>query len=58
VRAPVAGVLAVFLVYVSIAGGRTPQLAPSQLQGHRGKVSLVGRVVDATEQRFRFQARG
>ncbi|HTS72734.1 MAG TPA: cytochrome c maturation protein CcmE [Gaiellaceae bacterium] len=41
----VAGVLAVFLVYVSIAGGRTPQLAPSQLQGHQGKVSLVGRVV-------------
>ena len=41
----VAGVLAVFLVYVSIAGGRTPQLAPSQLHGHRGKVSLVGRVV-------------
>ncbi len=41
----VAGVLAVFLVYVSIAGGRTPQLTPSQLAGHRGKVSLVGRVV-------------
>jgi cytochrome c-type biogenesis protein CcmE len=41
----VAGVLAVFLVYVSIAGGRTPQLAPSQLHGHHGKVSLVGRVV-------------
>jgi cytochrome c-type biogenesis protein CcmE len=41
----VAGVLAVFLVYVSIAGGRTPQLAPSQLHGHQGKVSLVGMVV-------------
>jgi cytochrome c-type biogenesis protein CcmE len=41
----VAGVLAVFLVYVSIAGGRTPQLSPSQLGGHRGKVSLVGKVV-------------
>jgi cytochrome c-type biogenesis protein CcmE len=41
----VAGVLAVFLVYVSIAGGRTPQLTPSQLAGHRGKVSLVGKVV-------------
>jgi len=41
----VAGVLAVFLVYVSIAGGRTPQLAPSQLAGHVGKVSLVGKVV-------------
>ena len=41
----VAGVLAVFLVYVSIAGGRTPQVSPSQLHGHQGKVSLVGRVV-------------
>src|SRR5436190_23877067 len=41
----VAAVLAVFLIYVSIAGGRTPQLAPSQLAGHPGKVSLVGKVV-------------
>ena len=41
----VAGVLAVFLVYVSIAGGRTQQVSPSQLNGHQGKVSLVGRVV-------------
>jgi len=41
----VAGVLAVFLLYVSIAGGRTPQLKPSQLSGHKGQVSLVGRVV-------------
>lgn len=41
----VAGVLAVFLLYVSIAGGRTPQLNPSQLAGHKGNVSLVGKVV-------------
>jgi cytochrome c-type biogenesis protein CcmE len=41
----VAGVLAVFLVYVSIAGGRTPQVSPSQLHGRHGNVSLVGRVV-------------
>jgi cytochrome c-type biogenesis protein CcmE len=41
----VAGVLAVFLVYVAIAGGRTPQLSPSELAGHAGKVSLVGKVV-------------
>ena len=40
----VAAVLAVFLLYVSIAGGRTPQLRPSQLGGHHGKVSLVGKV--------------
>ena len=41
----VAGVLAIFLLYVSIAGGRTPQLKPSQLAGHAGRVSLVGKVV-------------
>ena len=41
----VAAVLAVFLLYVSIAGGRTLQLAPSALAGHEGTVSLVGKVV-------------
>lgn len=41
----VAAVLAVFLLYTSIAGGGTPSLRPSQLVGHAGKVSLVGRVV-------------
>jgi cytochrome c-type biogenesis protein CcmE len=40
----VAAVLAVFLLYVSIAGGRTPQVEPSKLKGHRGEVSLVGKV--------------
>ena len=40
-----AAVLAVFLLYTSIAGGGTPQLQPSQLQGHTGKVSLGGLVV-------------
>jgi cytochrome c-type biogenesis protein CcmE len=41
----VAAVLAVFLLYVSIAGGRTAQLEPSELAGHKGTVSLVGKVV-------------
>jgi cytochrome c-type biogenesis protein CcmE len=41
----VAAVLAVFLLYTSIAGGGIPQLQPSQLAGHHGKVSLVGEVV-------------
>jgi cytochrome c-type biogenesis protein CcmE len=41
----VAAVLAVFLLYVSIAGGRTAQFSPSELKGHRGVVSLYGRVV-------------
>ena len=41
----VAAVLAVFLLYVSIAGGRTAQFSPSELPGHSGTVSLVGKVV-------------
>jgi cytochrome c-type biogenesis protein CcmE len=40
----VAAVLAVFLIYTALAGG-TPSLRPSQLAGHRGRVSLVGHVV-------------
>ena len=41
----VAAVLAVFLLYTSIAGGGTPSIQPSQLEGHTGRVSLVGIVV-------------
>jgi len=41
----IAAVLAVFLLYTSIAGGGTPSLKPSQLAGRTGTVSLVGRVV-------------
>ena len=41
----VAAVLAVFLLYTSIAGGGTPSLRPSQLPGHEGRVSLAGKVV-------------
>jgi cytochrome c-type biogenesis protein CcmE len=40
----IAAMLAVFLVYTSIAGG-TPQLRPSQLNGRTGEVALVGKVV-------------
>ena len=39
----VAAVLAVFLLYTSIAGGGTPSLPPSQLAGHRpASVPLAG----------------
>jgi len=38
-------VLAVFLLYTSLAGGGTPSLKPSQLTAQSGNVSLVGRVV-------------
>ena len=41
----IAAVLAVFLLYTSIAGGGTPSLRPSQLGSHTGEVSLVGLVV-------------
>jgi cytochrome c-type biogenesis protein CcmE len=41
----VAAVLAVFLLYTSIAGGGNPSIRPSQLQGHTGKVQLAGKVV-------------
>jgi len=41
----VAAVLAVFLLYTSIAGGGTPSLKPSQLRGHTGRVSVAGVVV-------------
>jgi cytochrome c-type biogenesis protein CcmE len=39
----VAAALAVFLVYVSVAGG-TPSIQPSQLKGQTGNVALVGKV--------------
>jgi cytochrome c-type biogenesis protein CcmE len=55
----VAAMLAVFLLYASIAGG-TPQLRPSQLNGRTGEVSLVGKVVGPVERsgrtiRFRIR---
>jgi cytochrome c-type biogenesis protein CcmE len=43
----VAAMLAVFLLYTSIAGGATPSLRPSQLAAHRGQVNLAGTVVGA-----------
>jgi cytochrome c-type biogenesis protein CcmE len=38
----VVAVLAVFLLYTSIAGGGTPSVAPSELAGKQGVVTLVG----------------
>jgi cytochrome c-type biogenesis protein CcmE len=40
----VSAVLAIFLLYVSLAGG-TPSIQPSQLKGRTGEVALVGKVV-------------
>ena len=41
----IAALLAVFLVYTSIAGGGTPSLRPSELGGRTGEVLLAGKVV-------------
>lgn len=41
----VAAVLAVFLLYTSLAGGGTPSVSPSELVSKTGEVSLAGRVV-------------
>ena len=57
----IAAMLAVFLVYTSVAGG-TPQLRPSELKGRKGEVALVGKVVgqvsgDARGTGLRFRLR-
>ena len=41
----VAAVLAIFLLYTSLAGGGTPSVQPSELATKSGEVSLAGRVV-------------
>jgi len=58
----IAAVLAIFLLYTSIAGGGTPAISPSQLQGHSGVVQLGGVVVgpisgDAHGSGMRFRLR-
>jgi cytochrome c-type biogenesis protein CcmE len=45
----VAAVLAVFLVYVSLAGGGTPSIQPSELKGRTDAVVLGGRVLAGWE---------
>jgi cytochrome c-type biogenesis protein CcmE len=60
----VAALLAVFLLYTSIAGGGTPNLTPSQLlrNRHDRNVTLTGKVVgpvtgDAHKRGLRFRLR-
>ena len=58
----VAAVLAVFLLYTSIAGGGTPSISPSGLAGQTGVVTLVGMVEpgyrgDPYDGGLRFQLR-
>jgi cytochrome c-type biogenesis protein CcmE len=40
----IAAVLAIFLLYTSIAGGGTQSVTPSELAGKKGVVTLVGHV--------------
>ena len=57
----VAAVLAVFLVYVSLAGGGTPAIQPSELDGRTQSVILMGEVVrpvrEVSENVHRFRLR-
>jgi cytochrome c-type biogenesis protein CcmE len=58
----VAAMLAIFLLYTSFAGGATPSLRPSQLEGRSGEVSLAGLVLGpvtgkARENGLRFRLR-
>lgn len=41
----VASVLAVFLLYTSLAGSATPSLTPRSVVGHSGEVSIAGAAV-------------
>ncbi|HET9507884.1 MAG TPA: cytochrome c maturation protein CcmE [Gaiellaceae bacterium] len=58
----VAAALAVFLLYASIAGGGTPMIQPSELNGRTSAVTLAGHVVgvpkgDSYADGLRFQVR-
>jgi cytochrome c-type biogenesis protein CcmE len=49
----VAGVLAVFLVYVAVAGNGMAQVSPSQLEGRTSQVVLTGKVVGGSVTQLR-----
>ena len=58
----IAAVLAVFLLYTSIAGGGTPSISPGELDGRADEVALAGLVVgpvkgDAHDGGLRFRLR-
>jgi cytochrome c-type biogenesis protein CcmE len=45
----VAAALAIFVVYTALAGNGVADLTPSTVAGHKGNVSLVGKVVGRTQ---------
>lgn len=58
----IAAVLAVFLLYTSLAGGGTPSVQPSELVAQTGTISVAGLVVgpvsgDAHTEGLRFKLR-
>jgi cytochrome c-type biogenesis protein CcmE len=53
----IAAALAIFLLYTSIAGGGTPAIKPSELDGRTSKVQLVGTVVGPVVNRPGTQVR-
>ena len=54
----IAALLAVFLLYTSIAGGGTPSLQPSELAGREGRVAVAGKVVGRVAGRDDARGRG
>ena len=54
----VAALLAVFLLYTSIAGGGTPQLRPSEVAGRTDRISVMGQVTGSVQNRDRAREKG
>jgi cytochrome c-type biogenesis protein CcmE len=54
----VAALLAVFLLYTSIAGGGTPQLRPSEVANRTDHVSVMGKVVGQVRNRDQAREKG
>lgn len=54
----IAAVLAIFLLYTSLAGGATPSLEPGELKGRAGQVTLSGKVVGSVQDREKARTTG
>jgi cytochrome c-type biogenesis protein CcmE len=54
----VAAALAIFVVYTALAGNGVADLTPSSVAGHKGDVSLVGKVVGNPQQDAAYTTAG
>jgi cytochrome c-type biogenesis protein CcmE len=54
----VAAALAIFVVYTALAGNGVVDLTPSTVAGHKGDVSLVGKVVGTAQTSDAYTNRG